>query len=402
MIGQYDEYPVHQHPYPFAQIPVTDYSWNEGYFFGLYNADEGVFFFSGMRVNPNTDMIGAYAGVGIRGRQYTARFSRPWRSLMDTRIGPLSYTFLEPLKTIRLALADNDSQLSFDFRWIGTGGVYEEPHHLAESRGRRVADLTRYYQSGTAEGFLQLGDERFDFTAGEWWGSRDHSWGIYLQRAPLLPESKWLPPAEVTTGARRGLRWASWWGSAGNSGFFSVHESEEGEQVRMNDVFGTPLEGGIDLGNGREPIKIVHAKHEMTFHPGTRVLVDATWKLTDEHGDTWTQRYEVRPGGWNPATIGYRPGSWKDGGSMFTYHGVDNVVQEWDDFDFSAITYDHTMYDGTTLHDTHSFEYLVKVTTTAPDGAVTTGDGQAEVFMTRYLPYGFGDDPSGEAPSQGS
>lgn len=401
MISQYDEFPVHQSPYPFAQIPITDYAYNEGYFFGLYNADEGVFFYSGMRVNPNTDMIGAYAGLGLRGRQYTARFSRPWRADMDTRIGPLSYAFVEPLKKIRMTLDDNDSDLTFDFTWIGVGGVYEEPHHLAESRGRRVADLTRYYQSGTAEGWLQLGDARFEFREGEWWGSRDHSWGIYLQRAPLAPDPKWLPLPEEQA-VRRGLRWASWWGSDAHSGFFSVHESENGEQVRMNDVFGTPLEGGIDLRAGEEPMKIVEARHEMEFHPDTRVLSGATWHLTDDRGGAWKQVYEVRPGGWNPATIGYRPGSWKDGGTMFTYHGVDGVVQEWDDFDFSALTYDHAMYDGTVLHGTHSFEYLMKVTTTAPDGTVSEGHAQAEVFVGRYTPYGFQTDPARAAPGQGS
>lgn len=400
MISQYDEYPVHQSPYPFAQIPVTDYSWNEGYYFGLYNADEGVFLFSGMRVNPNTDMIGAYAGLGVRGRQYTARFSRPWRAHMETAIGPLKYTFVEPLKTIHLALEENDSDLTFDVRWIGTSEVYEEPHHAAESRGRRIADLTRYYQSGTGVGWIQLGDQRFEFEPGQWWGSRDHSWGLYLQRAPLLPDSKWLPPVE-TPHARRGLRWASWWGSDEHSGFFSVHETEEGEQVRMNDVFGTPLEGGIDFGGRRDRVKIVKAEHEMEFHSGTRVVKQATWQLTDSLGERWTQVYESRPGGWNPATIGYRPGSWKDGGSMYTYHGVDGVLQEHDDFDFSGITYDHTMYDGTQVKGTHSFEYLMSVTTIAPDGSTATGYGQAEAFITRYLPYGFAVDPTAHVPGQG-
>jgi hypothetical protein len=400
MISQYDEFPVHQSPHPFASIPVTDYAWNEGYFFGLYNADEGVFFFSGMRVNPNTDMIGAYAGISIGGRQYTTRFSRPWRAHMETAIGPLQYQILEPLKTIRLALDENGSDLRFDFRWIGAGAVYEEPHHLAEARGRRVADLTRYYQSGTADGWLQLGDDRFEFRPGQWWGSRDHSWGIYLQRAPLAPESKWLPPPEAPA-VRRGLRWASWWGSAEHRGFFSVHESEHGEQVRMNDVFGTPLEGGIDLGDRGESVKIVAARHEMEFHPGTRVVTSATWHLTDGRGDQWKQVYQARPGAWNPVTIGYRPGSWKDGGSMFTYHGVDGVVQEWDDFDFSAITYDHTMYDGAVLKGISSPEYLFKVTTTAPDGSVSTGHAQAEAFISRYIPYGFLADPERGGSGEG-
>ena len=36
MLSQYDEYPVHQAPRPFAHIPSTDYSWDEGYYFGVF------------------------------------------------------------------------------------------------------------------------------------------------------------------------------------------------------------------------------------------------------------------------------------------------------------------------------------------------------------------------------
>ena len=66
MLTQYDEYPVHQSPYPFSEIPSTDFAWCDGYFFGLYSAAEEVFFFSGMRVSPNTDMIGGYAGLTVK------------------------------------------------------------------------------------------------------------------------------------------------------------------------------------------------------------------------------------------------------------------------------------------------------------------------------------------------
>jgi len=87
---------------------------------------------------------------------------------------------------------------------------------------------------------------------------------------------------------------------------------------------------------------------------------------------------------------------------MFTYHGSDGVVQEWDDYDFTALTYDHTMHDGTVLEATHSFEYLTRVTTTAPDGTVTTGAGQVELFITRYTPYGFDEAPTGGSTGQGT
>jgi hypothetical protein len=389
MLTKYDEFPVHQAPRPFSEIPSTDFAWDDGYFFGLYSAEEGAFFFSGMRVNPNTDVIGGYAGIAVGGRQYTVRFSRPWRIHADTTIGPLTYEFVKPLEVIRLSLEPNDSPLAFDFRWIGVGTVYEEPHHLAVRRGRRTTDQTRYYQSGTGDGWIELGGRRFGFAPGQWWGSRDHSWGIYAQRPPLVPDQKWLPP-DVEAGPRRGLRWASWWGSAGHSGMFSVHETEDGARGNMNDVFGTPLEGGIDLADGTR-LKVVDARQELGFYPGTRVLSQARWTLTDDSGGIWRQTYErVASGCWQPATIGYNEGSWRDGGSMATYHGSGSAVQEWDEFDFSELLYDHTMYNGYERKGLHSYEYLARVTTRAPDGSESSGSAHVELFIPgRYRPCGF-------------
>ena len=124
MLTQYDEYPVHQAAYPFSEIPSTDYNWDDGYFFGIYNAEEQIFLYSGMRVNPNNDMLGGYAGVNIAGQQYTARFSRPWRQNCDTVLGPLSYDFVKPLEEVKLLLEENDSDFTFDLQWIGAGPCY--------------------------------------------------------------------------------------------------------------------------------------------------------------------------------------------------------------------------------------------------------------------------------------
>jgi hypothetical protein len=75
----YDEYPVRQAAHPFSHIPSTDYSWDDGYYSGVFNPDAGVFLATGMRVNPNPDMVGGYALLNIRGRQFTVRFNRCWR-----------------------------------------------------------------------------------------------------------------------------------------------------------------------------------------------------------------------------------------------------------------------------------------------------------------------------------
>ena len=51
MLTPYDEFPVHQVPYPFSYVPSTDYNWDEGYWFGVFNPDEKVFMGIYMRIN---------------------------------------------------------------------------------------------------------------------------------------------------------------------------------------------------------------------------------------------------------------------------------------------------------------------------------------------------------------
>src|ERR1700678_216629 len=126
MLTPYDEFPVHQSPYPFSYIPSTDYNWDDGYYFGVFNASEKIFLATGLRINANSDMIGGYALLNVDGRQFTARFSRCWRGNFSVAVGALRYEFLEPLRRVRLLLGDNPSGLTFDLSWEGTSPAVEE------------------------------------------------------------------------------------------------------------------------------------------------------------------------------------------------------------------------------------------------------------------------------------
>ena len=195
ILTPYDEYPCHQVPQPFSHIPSTDLNWDEGYYFGVMNPDEQVMFCTGFRINPNTDMIGGYALINVGGVQRTFRFSRCWRREFNTRIGPFRMEVIEPLKTIRLALDDNESDIAFDFLWKGTSPAFLEEHHTATNRGRHTTDQRRYSQPGVAEGWLAWPDQRWDVGQPGWVAVRDHSWGLYVERPPIAPDPKWLPPA---------------------------------------------------------------------------------------------------------------------------------------------------------------------------------------------------------------
>ncbi len=389
MLTPYDEFPIHQHSRPFSEIPVTDLSWDDGYFFGVYSTAHRVTLFTGLRVTPNNDVVGAYAGINLAGRQRTLRLSRRWRPDFGVGIGPLQYRFVEAFKEISLALAPNPSGLEFDIRWHALAPPYLEPHHVAYRHQRRTTDQTRYVQGGTAEGWIELDGDRFEVKRNEWWGDRDHSWGLYEAREPLSPEGRWVPPHDPTT--RRAMRFWLLFQSPECSGFYQTHEDESGQAHDLNDVFGTGFQGFVDVGppGRQERVELVALQHDLTFREGTRVLDTGKVILTDAAGGLWRQELKVVSPPWSPVTIGYDKGSWKDGGSIHTWHGDDEIVLEFDEFDFSRQPARHERYDGRVIPAMFGVEHLLSVVTVAPDGSSSDGAGKLEMFISKRHPrYG--------------
>lgn len=386
-LSPYDELPVHQTPYPLSVVANTDPGFDDGYFFGVFSADTGTFCFQGLRINPNTDIVGGYVGLFRNGIQRTVRFSRTWRELCDTTVGPYRIAIDEPYRDIHLTLDDNVSGLRCDLHWLGLSPAFTEAHHVATNRGRRTTDQTRYVQAGTAQGWIDIDGERIDVTPQNWYASRDHAWGLYFERPPLAPDPLWLPP-RAAGGVPRALRFWTLFGAGELSGFYAIHESPDGAQVPMNDTFGTPFEGRVHIGWNDETIDFVSGTHQLELVEGTRLLRRAVITLTDRAGGTWTQTVEPAASPWVTSTIGYQAGSWRDGGSMRTYHGP-GVSIEWDEFDFADQPVEHTQYDGTVQRNLFGKEYVSRVVTRAPDGREWTGAGHTELFLDGpYAPLG--------------
>jgi hypothetical protein len=101
------------------------------------------------------------------------------------RVGPFSAEVLDPFRTLRFDLADNESGLSFGLEWIGSFEPYLEDRHIETSGVRITHDLSRYVQVGRGQGWISLGGERIEVRPETWWGERDHSWGLRpLPRSP--------------------------------------------------------------------------------------------------------------------------------------------------------------------------------------------------------------------------
>jgi hypothetical protein len=389
-LSPYDELPVHQTPYPLSVVNSTDNGFDDGYFFGAFSAEARAFCFQGLRVNPNTDLVGGYVGLMRDGRQRTVRFSRTWRELCDTWIGPYRFQVLEPYRHLRLTLDENESGLSCDLHWRRVAPAFLEAHHLATNRGRPTTDQTRYSQPGVVEGWIDVDGERIEVDPSHWYGSRDHSWGIYFDRPPLAADPALLPPRDPE-GVGRALRFYTVFAGENFGGFWHFHETADGRQaheVSMNDTFATPFEGRISIGWDKETVRLTSVAREIRLVPGTRLLDSATIRLTDSDGGVWVQELEAAGSPWVTSTMGYQAGSWKDGGSFRTYHGP-GVQLEWDEFDFSMQPFDHRKYDGTVQKNLHGKEYVARITTTAPDGRRWVGACQIELFLDgRYDPLG--------------
>jgi hypothetical protein len=403
MLTPYDELPIHQSSHTFAHIPSTDFTWDDGCYFGIFNAGEKVFLATGYRVNPNTDMIAGFAILNVAGQQHTVRFSRCWRRDMTTRIGPFIVEVLEPLRKLRVALATNDSGQSFDIVWEGSSPALLEDHHLAENRGRRTTDQSRFCQPGAPAGFIELNGRRWSVEPSGWNAARDHSWGLYAERRPLSPDSRWLPP-RVQKGIARALRFWIIFRSEPYSGFYHLHEDAEGVQRDFSDVFGTALGGSIAQGWSGKRFVIASARHAAEYHGETRRLKRVTMSIVDSEGGHWTQELNAVGPPWVGQTSGYYPGGWKDGGNVHTYHGSEELALEWDEFDFSSQPVLHKFYSSGESGFIDGFGqgakapdqpilghvYLCETRTTAPDGSMSVGAAHVEHYINGpYRPYGF-------------
>ncbi len=389
VLSPYDELPVHQTSRPLSVVADTSTGFDDGYYFGAFSAVDQTFCFQGLRILPNTDLVGGYVGLHRGGRQRTVRFSRTWRDVCDTAVGPYRITVVTPYRHIRLQLAPNESGLSCELDWYGAAPAYLEAHHLATNRGRPTTDQSRYSQAGTVRGWIDLDGERIDVGPPHWFGSRDHSWGVYFERPPLAPDAALLPP-RAPEGVSRALRFWTLFASDGMSGFYAIHEDALGRQVPMNDTFGTPFEGRLSVGWDDEVYELTAGRCDLKLVPGTRLLHRARVVLRDSAGAQWVQ--EVQPAclPWVTSTIGYQACSWRDGGSMRTYHGPGTSV-EFDEIDVSTQPFDHRQHDGTLQRGLIGKEYLVSTRTVAPDGREWVGAGQTELFLDGpYAPLGLG------------
>jgi hypothetical protein len=190
-----DETMTHQIVDTFATVGQTDRSWTEKVCAMAAARDGSLQLALGVGKYTNRGVLDAYAGISRGVEQWTVRASRALASDPTSASGgPITYEVIEPFERVRFALAPNDVQpIAFDWTFhaaVPPGLERHERHRSAD--GYRIdADVVRYHQIGTAEGWCEVDGVRHDLAGDTWVSTRDHSWGVRYHVG--------VPPSDVST-----------------------------------------------------------------------------------------------------------------------------------------------------------------------------------------------------------
>lgn len=179
MLSPYDDYLVHQTSAPVLHPVNGDPSFYERYYATGFAPDASAHFGFGLSVYPNTGIVDAALSISRDGVQESVFCSDHMPSGQRVAAaGPVHVEVLDPLKRIRITLAETDG-VSADITYAAHSAPMEE-QRLIRTRGTTTAsDRTRFVQFGSWKGSIVLDGESID--VGGWHGVRDRSWGVRRQ-----------------------------------------------------------------------------------------------------------------------------------------------------------------------------------------------------------------------------
>jgi hypothetical protein len=315
MLTKADDYPVHQLPEPIA-TSGTDRNFYDRYFFNGYTPDGSVFFAVALGVYPHLNVMDASISVVADGVQHNLRASRLLRSeRMDTRVGPIAISVIEPLERLKVAVSDNPHGIKAEFVFTARAKPVEEPRFTFRQGPRTLLDYTRLTQNGKYEGYIEVHGRRIEINPRDVTGTRDRSWGV---RPIGLSDPQGLAPPRPPQ-----FYWL--WSPLNFSDRFMLYHNnadEAGKPWNTASVIGA-------LGDA-EPIHMASCRSRVDFKSGTRHAKHCVIETIDPDGREWraelTPQYKFYMSG-----IGYTHPEWGHG----QYKG-ENVLA-YDQFETAGV-----------------------------------------------------------------
>ena len=366
MLTPLDDYLVHQTTETVDRVVTSDRNFYDRYYFNAHTLDGRVFLVVAMGLYPNIGVIDGFATVMIDGKtQYAVRASRELGSdRLNTKVGPIGVEVVEGLRKMRVYCEPNEHGISFDMTFEGATFPCEEPHFFRRVGNRVVMDYTRLTQNGRWTGTLTAAGNTYDVQPGEWWGARDHSWGI---RPVGGGEPQSAPPPG---GAPAGFFWV-WTPVQFDQSAIMFTCSEDPDGSRWHAA--AELLHAHDKNLPSEKLSVV--SHDLKLIPGTRTFDRGSVTMARRDGTLVKMTMEPRTTLYM-AGAGYAyMGGWRHG----QYHGPLAVEGETWDLTDPEVT---KKLMGQT-------ETVCDYTVEGIDG-IGTGHGIIEfLLLGAYQPYGF-------------
>lgn len=284
-----DEMLCHQTPETFATIAHADISWTEKLWASLFARDGSLQVDCGIGKYHNRNVIDMFAGISRGKEQLTVRASRRLDRDPDrVGVGPLDYEVLEPLKAVRFVLRENHMlPIRFDLTVTGVLPPFLEAKDAQrEPDGFRIcSDLLRYHQASTVRGRVWIDGEEIEVHDDEWFGFRDHSWGVRMdvgEPAPDVYRRERLDGNFILT-------WSPMWMRRPDGSSYEIHHYHQwvGGQT-------TYFSGFVNEPDGTQ-VPLNNVQDELKFDPVNRRLLGG--KMTFDAGWGKTRTVEIEAAG---------------------------------------------------------------------------------------------------------
>jgi hypothetical protein len=276
-----DETFHHQITDTFATVSQADRSWTEKVC-AMAEARDGTLQLGfGIGKYPNRNVMDAYAGVSRGVEQWTVRASRELAGDHATRVGPIHYEILEPLRVVRFRLEANDAQ-PIAFEWTFEGAVppalEHREHHRSRDGARLDADIIRYHHTGVASGWAEVEGARTEITDATWVSTRDHSWGVRYQVGEPVTD---VAPAPIPPGVSMLILWCPVLCERPDGSRYALHLYYQ--RHSLGDWQRLELQGGVEHPDGRrEPFGAVVP--ELRFQDDNRRFLGGTLRTVMADG----------------------------------------------------------------------------------------------------------------------
>jgi hypothetical protein len=234
-----DEYFVHQIPEPLPNVVTHHEHWRESLFFVLHPRDGlGDVVILTMAHFPARRELDALQLGMVGGSPTMARHARPAGNDPHTFVaGPVQIDIVEPFRSVRLHVADvAEAPVALDLTFTARTAAYGLRRGTMRAGHEIIWDQSHMLQSGTYSGTYRR-DGR-EYTVDEWWGQRDHSWGI--RNHARCPFWMWLA-IQLPDGMLGVWHW----------------ELANGARIYTDGCF-APADGG-------EPIPVVDIEHDLMW-----------------------------------------------------------------------------------------------------------------------------------------